>query len=159
MTRGLSAIVDDVDYMKLSKQKWYASTKNYVVRSIRRNGKKPMIYMHREIMSPGAKQDVDHKNHNTLDNRRANLRICNRSQNLANQRGRKSGFKGAYYSDRGKDFPWLSSMTHNGKLIYLGHYRTAGEAAMAYDAMARKLFGEFARCNFPEDRYGKKKKS
>lgn len=89
---------------------------------------------------------IDHKNHDGTDNRRANLREATPSQNHANRtyQGRTvSGLKGAFYhSDTGR---WTSRIGVRGKLLYLGLFDTPEEAHAAYNAAARKHYGEFAR--------------
>jgi hypothetical protein len=98
LTRGLEAIVSDSDYASLSCFKWLAARKNshskeyfYAARNIYPNGgKKPvMVYMHREIVknTDGKKEVVDHKNGDTLDNRRSNLRVADRRLNKLNTIG------------------------------------------------------------------------
>jgi hypothetical protein len=82
---------------------------------------------------------VDHKNHDTLDNRRGNLRPATRSQNLANQR--RKGTKGVFHTPYGR---WLAKIGFNGKKIYLGTFSTKAEAQAAYANKAVELFGEFA---------------
>lgn len=92
----MNTVVSDGDYEELSKYKWLAAYKNkagkpyfYAARNIYPNGReKPiMVYMHREIAkgSNGKTTAIDHINGLTLDNRRDNLRIATRAQNLANK--------------------------------------------------------------------------
>ncbi len=91
---------------------------------------------------------VDHINGDRADNRISNLRLAVRSQNNANSRLRKdstSGFKGVSFSK--KMNKWYGQIRVNGKLIYLGSYRTPEEAHVAYVAAAEKHFGEFARAS------------
>jgi len=106
--------------------------------------------MHRVITKCKSGEDIDHRNHDGLDNRRLNLRVCSRSQNLQNQRRRSnntSGFKGVAWCEQTQD--WTTAVKVNKKLIWLGHYADKEEAAHAYDAAAREHFGEFACLNFP----------
>lgn len=49
--------------------------------------------MHRLIMDFPKGKDIDHKNGNGLDNRRCNLRICSRLENMSNRRGLNSNPK------------------------------------------------------------------
>ena len=73
---GKSAIVDDEDYEKIYKIKWFY-VKGY---AMSRDG----ISMHRLIMSPPSDMEIDHKNHDRLDNRKNNLKICTRKENARN---------------------------------------------------------------------------
>jgi hypothetical protein len=104
--------------------------------------------MHREIAGPGPGQVVDHINHDGLDNRRCNLRVCSHAENVRNQRGqygRSSRYKGVSRDRRlGK---WRAQIWHNGKHTYLGLHDSETAAAEAYNAKARELFGEFAYLN------------
>lgn len=90
--------------------------------------------------------DIDHINRNRDDNRLANLREANRSENNINskiQHNNTSGYKGAYYEKR-RDY-WYSEIWVNSKKIYLGSYGTAKEAGKVYEAAAKKYYGSFAR--------------
>ena len=89
---------------------------------------------------------VDHINGDRTDNRIANLRLAVRSQNNANAKLRKdsgSGFKGVTFSKQMQK--WVGQIRVNGRLIYLGSYRTPEEAHAAYLMAAEVHFGEFAR--------------
>jgi hypothetical protein len=99
---------------------------------------------------PGV--DVDHIDDDPLNNRRSNLRIASRFQNLGNTRRRAdntSGFKGVSWSNRFRY--WVASIGYAGAKRHLGCYPTAEQAAHAYDEAAREMFGEFARVNFPQE--------
>jgi hypothetical protein len=83
---------------------------------------------------------VDHINMNKTDNRWANLRAANKSENNANSKARgASGLKGAYWSKQINR--WYSRI---GKR-YLGTYDTSEQAHEAYVAAALAEFGGFAR--------------
>jgi hypothetical protein len=100
---------------------------------------------------------VDHRNRNRLDNRRANLRIATRSQNMQNMKRRKnkadtsSQFVGVY-SDKSRGL-WAYQLRANGKVVSVGRFATEIEAARARDIAAIKYHGEFARLNFPREDY------
>jgi hypothetical protein len=104
--------------------------------------------MNNAILECTKKEFGDHENHNTLDNRRTNLRKVTRSQNQYNRKVRvdcSSGYKGVrYLREIGK---WQSRIVCDGKEIHIGVFMSAKEAATAYDKEAAKLFGEFAYLN------------
>jgi hypothetical protein len=96
---------------------------------------------------------VDHWNRDTLDDRRSNLRICLRGQNNTNSRkrsrpaGTSSRFKGvSWRKQKGR---WVAKIRKNDSHYFLGYFDSEEDAARAYDAAARRIFGEFARTNFP----------
>lgn len=80
-------MVDDDDFEWLNryrwKAKWNGSRNNiYAIRTQRGSD----LRMHRVICGYAGDEDIDHKNHNSLDNRRSNLRIVSRTENILNQR-------------------------------------------------------------------------
>jgi hypothetical protein len=150
LSQGLIALVSPEDSPLLSGFSWAVSGKLprlYAYRSIRENGKKGVIYLHRLVARATDGDVVDHINGNTLDDRRENLRLCNHAENLRN-RGPQSGraFKGI----RPSGSRWSASIQINRRRIQLGVFDTEIEAAQVYDDAAAKYFGEFAWFNFPE---------
>ena len=106
-----------------------------------------IAYLHRLIANAGPGSFVDHINGNSLDNRRANLRLCGNAQNAWNRGPSKRSptkYKGVFRSHGGK---WNSKIMVNGKRIDLGQFATPEEAARAYNDAARKHYGEFAYIN------------
>jgi hypothetical protein len=93
---------------------------------------------------------VDHINRNKLDNRKGNLRLATKSQNAMNSKVRvdnATGFRGvSFRNDTGK---WVYQIGSRAKARWRGECSTAEEAALAYDAIAREIWGEFAQLNFP----------
>lgn len=144
LTQGKFAIVDDGDYEYLNQFKWWVSDGGYAVRTQWLPSKK--IKMHREIMNTPEDMITDHINGNKLDNRRENLRVCNKSQNAANAKTyntNKSQARGvSLHKQSGK---WRASITVSRKNIHLGLYETVEEASRAYINAANKHFGDFAR--------------
>lgn len=114
---------------------------------------KPMrkIYLHRELMNAELGKDVDHISGDRLDNRRINLRVCTRTENLFNGKRHSDGrgpYKGCYYSkNQWDEKKWLARICVKGVNYYLGAFLTAEEAAAAYNTKARELCGAFARLN------------
>jgi hypothetical protein len=161
------AVVDQKDYYRVAKFHWCLAgygKKVYVTRSYRIGLEQTKsVRMHREIMQPPEGVLVDHKNGDTLDNRRSNLRLATHTQNMQNRRKRKntaSKYVGMW-RDKERN-QWAVRLTFNKKKIWLGRFDSEIEAAKAYDRAAKKYFGEFARLNFPEHNgvpYGEKIKN
>ncbi len=153
LTKGKSAIIDDEDYNKINNFKWCADmkpvSKNYYAkRRIVENGKAKYIQMSRFIMNCPLGMFVDHINHNTLDNRKKNLRIVNRRQNQMNKSKNKkksSKYKGVYWDNYFKK--WKAEITSNYKKTYIGSFNNEIEAALSYNKYAIKMFGSFACLN------------
>jgi hypothetical protein len=151
LTQGQTALIDDIDALEILKYKWYAFRRKgkHTYYAARRTGHAgPLVQMHRQLMGfPDC--EIDHCDGNGLNNQRCNLRKSTRSQNAANSRPRcgTSKFKGVHW-ERGRQ-KWVAQSTFNGRKSYIGRFATEIEAAKAYDAVALKLFGEFARLNFP----------
>ena len=89
LTKGQFAMVDDDDFEELSKHKWWVGSGGYAAREVSlgtKDGKhlRKTVLMHRQILKAPDGMDVDHANHNKLDNRKSNIRLATRSQNKAN---------------------------------------------------------------------------
>ena len=145
---NLFALVDAADYEELSKYTWHLSRHGRRAYVSRQKGGKA-VYMHREIMHPPEGYVVDHIDHNPLNHRRCNLRVCTRQQNQANMgpRGGSSRFVGV--TRRGNR--WQAEITVHRKHIYIGLFGDEVEAAKARDRKAYELHGPYAYLNFPED--------
>jgi len=100
---------------------------------------------------------ADHKNGDKLDNRKENLRLATRSENIRNSK--KPFHTGDYHKNssiykgvmKRNDYKakWRARITFNGKRISLGDYDSEIKAAQAYAKKAIELFGEYACINFP----------
>ncbi len=149
-------LVDDKDYERVSKYRWWVvsiktkrAIKPQLAVQTEINGK--TVKLHRFILNPPKKMDVDHINGNTLDNRRSNLRICSRTQNLQNtdkyrrRKGTTSKFKGVSW--RSDSNNWRARIQINGVDKVLGSFQDEISAARAYNKAALTYFGEFAKIN------------
>lgn len=148
----LDCLVDDDVYETAILHSWCLKGKPgkaYVGRSARKGNKSLNIKLHREVVGAIKGEEVDHINHNRLDNRRENLRICSKTQNMHNiPNGRgKSSYKGVSMDSRVKFKKWRATIVVNKKQIGLGYYLTELEAALAYNKAALQYFGEYACIN------------
>lgn len=155
LTQNKYAIIDDSDYIAVSKYKWHYMTIGYAARDIHIsyiNGKqtKKKQTMHRFLLEMiDSKIGLDHINHNKLDNRRNNLRICSQGANIQNaslRKDNKTGYKGiTILKNRAKKY-W-ARISKDNKQKSIGCFYTIEEAANAYNDEAKKLYGKFAFTN------------
>lgn len=157
LTKGYSTLVDDEDYELLAASKWFAMVTrpgNVYACTANKKEKGKSIRMHRLLMNAKPSEIVDHINGNRLDNRRANLRLCNHSQNMVNRKSRKntsSKYLGVSLQYKGENHTlWCTIVGKNGRTVYQAYFKSEEEAALAYDREATKAHGEFAKLNFPK---------
>lgn len=144
LPNGMVALLDD-DYpteadifhwtAKPGRRTWYA-TASYA--------KNKSLYLHDMILPPRPGLMRDHRNGNGLDCRRENLRYVTPAQNQQNAPRRadnNSGYRGVHKQKNG----WVAQIRVNGRRIYLGHFKTAEEAAAAYGEASRLHHGEYGR--------------
>ena len=151
LSRGLVALVGVEDFERVRAFGcWYASPSKSGPVYARKNfyvapGQHRSVRMHSFILGISF---VDHINGDGLDNRRVNLRRATAQQNAMNRKRRSdntSGYTGV--TKRGER--WIARIRLGSEDHYLGGFPTVVQAALAYDAAAIELFGEFARFNFP----------
>lgn len=145
LTKGYVALVDDDDFEELNKYHWqFADSRATAYGGVGEDGKKKRIYMHRLVTNCPKGMQVDHINHNMLDNRKSNLRICTHKENMMNRpkvKNNTSGYTGVTWHKQWKK--WMASISVNGGKIHLGYFSDKEEAAKAFKAAAKKYRGEF----------------
>lgn len=152
LTQGRVAIIDATDVDLVRGFRWTArcspgASDFYAVR-----GHRETVLMHRVIIDAPSGFDVDHANHDTLDNRRSNLRVASRRDNNRNRRAPRvdgvSGYLGVgYHAQTGR---WRARVAVDGRRLSLGLFVTAQEAALARDRYIREHCpSEFWTFNFP----------
>lgn len=147
LTQDKFAIIDIEDIEKVKDYYWifYKDRNTYYAKTTINNKR---ISMHRLILClTDVKILTDHKNNNGLDNRKFNLRTCNKSQNGMNRlkQNGSSKFKGVFFHKQTKC--WKSQIQVNKRRFSLGYYKIESDAAKAYDDAALKHFCEFAKTN------------
>ena len=164
------AMVDDEDYDMLINYSWYAQklTNRFYAHSGVNNGKgksSGKLLMHRLIIGVTDKNiEIDHKDHNGVNNQKTNLRLASQADNARNCSAKKNGtsqYLGVHkyipktkWKEKTYIYPpkWQAIIGFEYKRIGLGYFPFTPEgeieAAKAYDKKAKELFGEFANLNF-----------
>lgn len=147
LTKGQNAIVDAEDYDFLMQWNWYASFVESMgsYYAARTSDIGVPVYMHRFLIS-ATNPIVDHRNLNTLDNRRDNLREGTKAQNASNcekYKTNNSGYKGVHWCEQKQK--WVAKAQHNKNRFYLGSFESAELAHEAYSAFVANMKGEFSR--------------
>lgn len=165
------SLVDDEDYDRVSKWKWFVINKHgklyagrhfwckgphpvngkkfsYIRRGKRyvMNGHYRSMTLHRFILNAPEGMLVDHKDGNTLNNQKINLRLCTASQNCMNSKTRKSsnsGFRGVTWD--AQTSKWRATITVKGKMKNLGRFTELPNAIEARKQAEKDAFGEFSR--------------
>lgn len=167
---GAFALVDAEDAERINANRWHLKRKRsqpdrlYVQRTVRlgsgRLAKKTAVVLHREVMRAEPHEIIDHRNGDGLDNRKLNLRRTDtrgNSMNVTRSKNQKrGGFKGVSWNPTAGKWQaqiCAGELKPNGKRkqVYLGVFEDPADGARAYDAAAKKYFGEFAALNFPEN--------
>lgn len=154
LQRGMSTFIDREDLEKVRDYHWLAvrsGKTRLVVEATHLAGVRiRKTKLHRIILDAPEGMTVDHISGDTLDIRRSNLRLCNKTENNRNRRKgirsrTSSKFKGVYLDVfHGK---WAARIGSGGKKIHLGYFESEAQAAAAYDEAALRYHGDFARLN------------
>jgi len=156
LTQDQYALIDDEDAGMIFKHKWFAvwceSIKGFYAMCAwkSQNGSKTTMRMHRLLLDAKKGQRVDHINRNTLDNRRANLRITSPSINVINSGAyinNKSGYKGVSTKKTGYQVEIrMGEDRITSKLI-----SNPRDAALLRDALVREWIKKKVYLNFPHE--------
>ena len=151
LTRGQVAKIDPEDYECVNQFKWFADWSqgmhSFYAKGRIGDATTNPIRMHRFIMNAPEDKEVDHINGDTLDNRKANLRLCTQAENNRNRKKSSLNTSG-YTGVNKKKNRWCARTSFDGKRIHIGYFSDAEEAAHAYDEAVKKHHGEFAKTNF-----------
>lgn len=152
LTQGKSAMIDEEDWEKVRGWKWRYHNQGYATGTRIEGIFQITVLMHRLIAEPQPGEIVDHRNHDRLDNQKANLRVGSQAMNMANRRHTKrpgftSEFRGVARQNRRYNLrkPW--GVQVRGK--YVATAETEEEAAKLYDLAALREWGSTAQLNFP----------
>lgn len=151
LTRGYEAVIDAADAHLVDRSNWHAMTDTrnaiYAATKEDRDGKWRNVLLHRLLLGvKDPKVHIDHIDSDGLNNRRSNLRLATRVENMRNQRGHRdssSGLKGVSWDKRKRK--WVAQICVLGQQKFLGRFDTTQEAHEAYCKGAAMFHGEFAR--------------
>ena len=154
------AQVDDTDYDGLVQFSWACNTWGYAVRRFKETVNDKVIQravkMHRQIMNPPKRYDVDHLDGNRLNNQRSNLRLVTQHQNCMNRSKNKAKCSSQFIGvSKLKQYDsWKAQIKLNKRTYYLGHYDNEHIAAVMRDFWAKEMFGDHAKTNFEVVAFG-----
>lgn len=143
LTRGQFATVDDDDYESLAEHNWHALKQPntyYAARSVKSDGKKITIWMHRQVNGTPPDLLTDHINGDGLDNRKENLRCASHQDNMINCGRHKSCisiYRGVSWHISNRR--WIAQITVDYRNIYIGGFSSEEEAHIAYESRRREL--------------------
>lgn len=155
LSRGFVTLVSPEDSHHLEGEKWCAFRQPYGgYYASRSRYPQGCRYLHRDILNAPSGIEVDHINHCGLDNRRPNIRLATKQQNAFNRKKRpgsvESQYIGVRNANRTRRWPLKKPWAAVFERKHLGYFATEIEAAVAYDAEARKARGQFAALNLPD---------
>lgn len=152
---GRTTKVSDEDYEEMSKYKWHCVRyKNHNTDYVGRYNPltKRTSYMHRQLLGlTNPKVIGDHVDGDGLNNQRDNIRIATHGQNMANRKASgASNYLGVFPTSIKKKEKvynyWLVVCIKEGR-AYRACRKTEKDAAIAYNELALKYHGKFARLN------------
>ncbi|MDR1837581.1 MAG: HNH endonuclease [Treponema sp.] len=152
--KGYEVLIDNEDYELFSKYSWVVDKRpgRVYFKCYGGGGRKNVkhFYLHRLIAGANEPEKgfvntnniVDHINHNTLDNRRCNLRICTQAENVRNARGKlgRGLPKGVRKASKNR---FSARICANDQDVHLGTFDTVIEAKLAYDNAAKDIYGDY----------------
>jgi hypothetical protein len=144
LSNGNEVKVSECDYEYLNQFNWHETSNGYAVR----NTPKGKVMMHREIMNFPEGKIVDHEDHDTKNNTRDNLRVCNDSQSQGNTRKLKtlsSEYKGVHFCKTKNT--WIAKIAEGKTTKTIGYFIEEKSAALAYNLFAKRKYGEFSFLN------------
>jgi len=157
LTKNQVTFIDDEDWKLVFNYTWHAffhGNTCYARANIyNENGKRVTKYLHQFLLDVQEGQEIDHVNHNGLDNQKENLRICTHEQNMGNYKTegnfggkvRTSVYKGvSWHKKVGK---WAAQINTQGTRKHLGYFDNEDDAAKTYNKAADEKYGEFAYLN------------
>ncbi|HEY8659877.1 MAG TPA: hypothetical protein VIM07_04430 [Chitinophagaceae bacterium] len=152
------AMVDDEDYERLSKNKWYimrlyhCNTDILYARRYEgspKNGNHKAILMHREVLGATSRlEKIDHKDGNGLNNQKNNIRKCTHSENMSNRKvshKKSNKYLGVFFKKN--EDSYQAALKKDGKVYSTGYFKTTEQAAQAYNDLVLKYNPIYGRLN------------
>lgn len=142
-TKGEEFYFDLEDYDKIKSYCWCVAKNEYIVAQDCNNNK--VLSMHKLITDCEKDKVIDHKNHNTRDNRKSNLRICTQSQNMCNVKNRghnTSGYRGVTWNSKRE--AWQVYVIYEGVRKYIGQFKDKKDAIKARMKAEKEIQGEYS---------------
>jgi hypothetical protein len=143
LTKGAVALVDECDFERVTAHRWYLTSSGYAARSIWNGGNRRIEYMHRAIMEAPSDVEVDHINHDRVDNRRSNLRCVDHATNARNISPHRDGMSRfrcvSFDKKRGL---WVVYARVDGKQRYFGSFEHEEDAAYRAGVVIDAFFND-----------------
>lgn len=154
--------MQDLEYLQKFKGQWfaqwdvktqgyYATCTLYLGSDGHGKSKNTTMHLHTYLLNHEHKRgiQIDHINHDMLNNRRSNLRVTTKSENMMNRpqrnRNNKSGYRNVFWNKDAKK--WDVWLCKNYQRIHVGMFDDVDEAGIAAEEARNKHYGEFAGLN------------